>query len=153
MKKWMLGLMFLPLGNVACTQNNSSSSGSADPDRGSVTVVIRGGYLDVEVDADVAPLSLAATVSVDGATVGGMGQLGTAATGRDLFKQRAQGANALRFVVSDTRALKIARNGVVVRIPVVGTPSHAEVRDISASDEQGHNLKLRAFSGTPEMRP
>jgi hypothetical protein len=149
MKTWMWSLLLVQLATTAACTQNTTSGGNTDPERGSVKAVLRGGFLDIEVDAEVTPLSLAATVTVDGAQVTGPAQLGAAATGRDLFKQKATGTNTVRFVVSDTRALRITRTGVVVRVPIAGTPTTAEVKDISAADDQGHNLKLRTFSGAP----
>ena len=153
MRRTMWGLLVVPcLAWTACTQNSSSSS-SGGADRGSLNAVVRGNFLDVELDADTAPLSLAATVTVEGSQVAGEAQLGAAAQARDLFKQRATGSNAMRFVVSDSRALRIARSGVVVRIPLTSPPGRVQVSEVSASDEQGHNLPLRAFAGVPESRP
>lgn len=138
-------VMALLLGMAACTQ----TTGNDDPERGTVTAVARAGFVDVRLDADTAPLSFAATVTISGAAITGDAVLGDAAAMRNLVRQRNSGGGVLRFVVSDTRGLRMLRTGTVVSIPVSTTPSSVQISDITAADESGRALRLRPFSGTP----
>ncbi len=139
-------MVALLCGAAACTQ---TTTGGEEPERGTLRAVLRAGFVDVQLDADAAPLSLAATVTISGAAVTGEAQLGDAAAGRNLLKQRNAGNGTVRFVVSDTRALRLLRSGTVVRIPVSTTPSRVDITDITAGDENGRSLRLKPFSGTP----
>ncbi|MEW5852747.1 MAG: hypothetical protein AB2A00_28445 [Myxococcota bacterium] len=141
----------LLVGAGACP-NTTSTPPTPPPEVGRLIAVTRAGSVDVEIDSSLAPLAVAATVKVQGARVAGAAQAGSAAADRDLFKQKAFNEEDMRFAISDSRALRIQRSGVLVSIPVDGTPTNVEVTDITAASEDGSEVILKGFNGAPEAR-
>ncbi|MBI5494316.1 MAG: hypothetical protein HY904_04765 [Deltaproteobacteria bacterium] len=139
---------------LACAGANCpGTGGDGGSGRGSISAVYRAGALEVLLDADEPPLALAATVRVDGTEITGSALLGDAAAGRDLLRQKTTGSSQLRFAVTDSRALRVARQGVVVRIPVAVLPAHVVVDEISAADGEGRTMELTGFDAAPGSAP
>jgi len=135
----------------ACTQTSTPTGNPPPSDVGKLLVFARGDGIDVELDSSVAPLSIAATVVVDGPAITTAAELGSGATGRNLFTQKQTG-NELRFAISDSRAIRTTAKGVLLHITLSGTSSRVQVKDISAADLEGRTLALTAFDGAPGSR-
>ncbi len=138
---------------TACTPTGpgSTSSGTA-PARGRLGAFTSSGALNITLDAEAAPLTLAATVSVEGAQFSAPATLGAAAVQHDLFRQNATSATQLRLSVADTRGLRLQRTGVVFRIPLSGAATRVVVTGVSAGDGSGQAMAVDGFDGVPEAR-
>jgi hypothetical protein len=141
------------VGLWGCPPSNKPDASSSEV--GSLSLVRRGGGVDVEVNTTVALLSLAATVELEGARVAGPARLGRDATQRDLLAQHTPTSTTLRFAVSDSRAAKLPRTGAILHIPTDGAPTRARVTQVTASVEadNGRAVTVTGYDGTPEERP
>lgn len=122
------------------------------PARGRITVFTQNGQLHLELASDVAPLALSGTVMIEGAELDAPAIAGDAAAVQDLLRQNSPSTRVLRFALADSRGVPMKRNGVVVRIPLQGTPSRVEVKELSAAQGNAQRIQLEGFNGPPEVR-